>query len=502
MSQRQRQQRQRKSLAKELEENKIVLQELFKADVDITYRELTVGGREALIVYIADLIDSSYLSSTVIKPLMELSFFHQEQEKEITLEYLYKNVLSTSKVDLANDFEDVTKGILAGQGILFLEGSCEALLLSTKAENLRAIEPPVTEVNVRGPREGFVEDIGVNVSMLRRKLKNENLRLEEFNLGARTSTVVYMAYIEDLVKPQLVEEVRQRIQRIEIKGVLDSGYIEQIIDDNPKSFFPTVGSTEKPDKLAGKLLDGRIGILVDGSPFALTIPYLFIEAFQNTEDYSVRPFFVSIIRILRLMGFYFTTMLPAFYVALQGYHQEMLPTTLLVNMSSGREGTPFPVIIEVFIMGVIFEILREAGIRMPRTVGQAVSIVGALVLGESAVQAGIVGPNIVIVVALTAISGFLTPSLNATISILRTYFLISTAFLGMFGWILSLMAVLIHLNSLRSFGIPYLSPIIPFNEGDMKDGFLRFPLLGIAEPPSLLPKNPSQVKDKRSRNKK
>ncbi len=489
-----------RELVSQLEDNKKRLEELLKFGADITYREFTIEGIRGFIVYVDDLIDPQYLSSSVLQPMMELSY--SREQRVLTLEYFAREVLYTSKIEFANTYDDVIGGILSGKGGLFLDDSPKALLLSTKGKNLRNISPPDTEVNVRGSREGFVEDIGINISLLRRRLKDENLKFEVFNLGERTKTIIYVAYIQDLVNPKLVAEVRERLNKVDIEGVLESGYIEQLIEDSPKSIFPTIGNTEKPDKLAGKLLEGRVGIIVDGTPFALTVPYLLIEAFQNTEDYYSRPYFSSIMRLVRLLAFAFTTMLPAFYVALQSYHQEMIPTTLLINMSSGREGIPFPAIVEVVLMGVIFEILREAGVRMPRTVGQAVSIVGALVLGETAVLAGLVSPNLVIVVALTAISGFLIPPLTASISIMRLYFLISTAFLGLFGWLLSFMIVLIHLNSIRSFGLPYLSPIIPLNLGDMKDGLVRFPSAGKGSMSSLLSYRGSKTKSNGKKGKK
>ena len=429
--------------------------------------------------------DRPFLSAAIVEPLLALNNTQSKvPEKDLTLGQVSEEVLCQNQQ--AHFYEEILKGLLSGQTVLFLDGAKEALLCDTYGVKERNVQEPETEASVRGPREGFVERIGINASLLRSKLKDEKLRFEPMVLGKRSHTLVYITYFEGLANPKLVEEVRRRLNSIDIDAILESGYIEQLIEDGPFSIFPTVGATEKPDKLAAKLLEGRVGIMVDGTPFVLTVPYLLVEAFQNPEDYYARPFYASVVRLIRYLAFYITTMLPAFYVAIQTFHQEMVPTHLLIKMSAGREGIPFPVIVEALGMGIMFELLREAGIRMPRSVGQAVSIVGALVIGEAAVQAGFISQSMVIIVALTAISGFLVPPLTAPASLLRFYFLISTSFLGLFGWLMALIALLIHLASLRSFGVPYLSPLMPTNVGDLKDGFIRAPLWMMITRPSLL----------------
>lgn len=480
-----------------LDENQTHLTNAFKSSVDLLFRELWFGKTtKGFLVYLDSLVDRQYISSFIIKPLMDFgSSFGSSlnspdgisgSEQELSLEVLQREVLNNTSIITVDTFDRVVQGILSGQTALFLEGAQKAVLLESFGAETRSVQQPETEMTVRGPREGFIEKIGVNASLLRRKVKDEHLRLEAMNLGERTNTIIYVTYIEGIANPKLVKEVKSRLQAIDIDAILESGYIEQLIEDAPQSIFPTVGATEKPDKLAAKLLEGRVGIMVDGTPFVLTVPYLFVEAFQNSEDYYSRPYYSSVVRLLRYLAFYFSTSLPAFYVAIQSYHQEMVPTMLLINMSAGREGIPFPVIIEALGMGIIYEIIREAGIRMPTTVGQAVSIVGALVIGQAAVEAGLVSQVMVILVASTAISGFLVPPMTAPVTLLRLYFLFTTSLLGMFGWLMSLLAIMIHLLSLRSFGIPYLSPIIPTNLGDLKDGMIRFPFWAMISRPSLL----------------
>ncbi|SHN84938.1 spore germination protein [Desulfitobacterium chlororespirans] len=471
------------NISPNLEENRRRLANSFKNSVDLLFRELRFGKtNKGFLVYLDGLVDRQYISASIIRPLMEF----QGSEPILSLEILRRDVLYNSAIDSVQNFAEVVQGILSGRTALFLEEIEEALLLGTFGAETRNVQQSETEATVRGPREGFVERIEVNASLLRRKIKDQNLRLEPMSLGQRTHTTVYVTYIEGIANPKIVSEVKRRLQSIDIDGILESGYIEQLIEDAPQSIFPTVGTTEKPDKLAAKLLEGRVGILVDGTPFVITVPCLFVEAFQNPEDYYSRPYYASLVRLIRYLAFYLSTTLPAFYVAIQSFHQEMVPTSLLMSMSAGREGIPFPVIVEALGMGVVYEILREAGIRMPHTVGQAVSIVGALVVGEAAVQAGLISQVMVIVVALTAISGFLVPPLTGPVSLLRLYFLVATSFLGMFGWLMALLALVIQLLSLRSFGIPYLSPIVPTNIGDLKDGMIRFPLWAMLSRPSLL----------------
>ncbi|MEL1135477.1 spore germination protein [Desulfitobacterium sp. THU1] len=475
-------------ISESLEEIECQIRSKFGNSADLTFREFGLGPtNQGLLVFIAGLAGHEYISMSILKPLMEFASLRAgDIPLQSLLDVLHRQVLSNSQIVMVNTYAEVTKGLLVGKTALFLEQAESALLLDTFGGKTRSVDQPETEVTVRGPREGFIENLGTNTSLLRRKISDENLRIESMVLGQRTNTQINLAYIEGLANPKLVVELKNRLKSIDIDAILESGYIEQLIEDTPQSIFPTVGSTEKPDKLAAKLLEGRVGVLVDGTPFVLTVPYLFVEAFQNPEDYYARPYYTSIIRLIRSLCFYFSTMLPAFYVAIQSFHQEMLPTSLLINMSAGREGIPFPVIVEALLMGLMYEILREAGVRMPRTVGQAVSIVGALVLGEAAVQAGIVSQAMVIVVSLTAISGFLIPPLTSSMSLLRLYFLIATGFLGMFGWLISILALFIHMANIRSFGVIYLSPLIPSNVGDLKDSMVRLPLWSMISRPSLL----------------
>jgi spore germination protein KA len=345
--------------------------------------------------------------------------------------------------------------------------------------------------------------------MLRRKIKNPDFMLETMKIGVRTKTDVCIAYIGGLADPKLIEEIRRRLKKINTDAILETGYIEQFIEDAPYSIFSTVANSEKPDKVAAKLLEGRAAILVDGSPFVLTVPMLFMESFQAAEDYYSRPVFASITRLLRFTAFLISVLAPALYVALTSFHQELIPTPLLLTMAAAHEGVPFPSVLEAGLMVAAFEILREAGVRLPRPVGQAVSIVGALVIGESAVSAGLIGAPMVIVVSVTAVSSFIVPPQIDSGGILRFMLLILSGVMGGFGIAMGLIAVFIHLASLRSFGTTYLSALAPFNAEDMKDSFVRAPIWKLSKRPhdianqdeirqgsGLKPAPPQETRDK------
>jgi spore germination protein KA len=381
---------------------------------------------------------------------------------------------------------DETLGdLLSGNTILILDQVKEALSIGLRKWEKRSIGEPQTETVVHGPREGFTETLRVNTSMLRRKIKNANLRLEAMTIGEQTHTVICIAYIEGIVKPGLIDELKKRLGAIRADSVLDSGYIEAYIEDAPYSIFPTVGNSERPDTIAGRLLEGRAAIIVDGSPFVLTVPMVFIESFQSAEDYYIRSYFASTLRFIRVLSFLITILAPALYVAITTFHQELIPTQLLFSMTAGRSNVPFPALVEALIMMIMFDILKEAGIRLPKPVGSAISIVGALVIGQSAVAAGLVGTFMIIVVSTTAIASFVVPAQMDAVSLLRYMFLMLAGFLGGFGIIMGFLFMMAYIVSLKSFGVFYLAPITPLNRRGMNDCFVRLPLWKMVKRPFM-----------------
>ncbi|EGW36804.1 spore germination protein [Desulfosporosinus sp. OT] len=472
--------------------NLTVLKERFQNSVDIVFREFKVGfdpNKSAALIYIDGLVNPESINATILKPLM---FDHEREElwKELNqhdlLSFIRDYAVPNNRVQEFSQLQDITDNILRGNSALLLDGFNSALIFDSIGFDSRVIQEPATESVVRGPREGFNESLGTNLSLLRRKIINENLILEQLNLGTRTRTKVCFAYLNGVVNEKLVNEVRARLQRIDVDGILESGYIEQLIEDAPVSIFPTVGNTEKPDILAAKLLEGRIGILVDGTPIALTVPYILVEALQSSEDYYARPYYVTIVRWIRIASLMFALFLPAIYIAIQSFHPDLIPTPLLVSMAKAREGIPFPAYVEVFLMGMIFEILREAGIRMPRPIGQAVSIVGGLVIGEAASKANLVSDTVIIFVALTGIASFVIPSLGDAIPLSRLFLMTWATFLGIFGILMGSIILLIHLVKLRSFGVPYMAPLAPGNLNDLQDVLIKAPTWALNTRPRIL----------------
>jgi len=395
-------------LSPNLESNLQLLKDTMGTSSDIVYHQFnlgTNGSPQAALIMVDGLVDKPTVNNFIIKPLI--------QENNILppfdLATIERSLISVSGIKQVTTFNDVIDNCLAGDTILLVNGYQDALVISTRGWKDRGIKEPDTEAVVRGPKEGFTETLRTNTAMIRRKVKNPNLTFETFTLGQRTKTDVCVAYIKEIAKPELIEEIKKRLESIKTDAILESGYIEQFIEDAPFSPFSTIGNTERPDVVAGKLLEGRAAILVDGTPTTLTVPLLFIESFQSAEDYYSRPYYVSVVRSLRFLSFPISILAPSFYVATTTFHQELIPTPLLITMAAAREGTPFPAVLEAILMGVAFEILREAGIRLPRPVGTAISIVGALVIGEAAVTAGLVSAPLIIVVALTAIASFVVP---------------------------------------------------------------------------------------------
>lgn len=477
------------ALSKDLKENIKIFQGIFEKASDIVIREFKIGTEQqvnAFAIMISGLINEASVNENLIKPLMCL---RQDISKESAFESVKESALPVASILESQTLEDTVTAILSGDTALFIDGTDCALLASIRGWEARGVEEPKTESVVRGPREGFVESLGTNTALLRRKIKNSQLKFEKMTVGKQTRTDVCIAYIQGIANDKILQEVKDRISRIETDSVLESGYIEAFIEDAPYSIFPTVGNSEKPDIVSAKLLEGRIAVLTDGTPYVLTVPYLFIEAFQNSEDYYSRPYLATFTRWLRWLSFFIATFLPALYVAATTFHQELIPTTLLISIASAHDATPFPSVVEALLMQVAFEILREAGLRLPKAVGQAVSIVGALVIGDAAVSAGLVGAPMVVVVALTGIASFVIPALTDVSTIARFVLLILASFSGLYGVMLGFVGFLTHQISLRSFGVPYMSPLAPSTIPELKDVFIRTPWWAMAARPRLIGDN-------------
>ncbi|MFC4560083.1 spore germination protein [Virgibacillus kekensis] len=459
-------------LPSDLAEAEEILRNVYENCSDVMFRSFYIDKKhKALLVYIEGLVNGEELDENVLSPLFQGSDMDSETE-----EVIYKR-LPVSTVKQVRSLSDCIGQISTGNPVILVDKENSGFSVGLSKWDKRAIEEPTAETVVRGPREGFVETISVNTSLIRRKIHSPKLKMMSLNVGDYTETKVIITFVEGLADQTLIDEVTNRISRLNIDGVLESGVLEEFIEDNPHSPFPQILSTERPDVVAANLLEGRVGIIVDGSPHALVVPVTFYSFLQASEDYYQRYIIGTSIRLLRYLFLLISLFLPSMYVALLTFHQEMIPTSLLISIAASREQVPFPALIEALMMEITFEALREAGLRLPKQIGSAVSIVGALVIGEAAVSAGIVSAPMVIVVALTGVASFTIPrySASAAIRMLRFPMIILAGTLGLLGIILGIITIVVHMATIRSFGEPYLSPMAPMKKNEMKDVLMRAP---------------------------
>lgn len=467
----------------ELAANIDLVTTIYNNSTDVKTRTFPLGGStEAFLLFIDGMVNVSLLDQHVLAPLLQA----RANDSKIDFAYIC-SVVTTSQLVIVTTVEDLLHYISNGSVALLVDQLPFGIAISLAGWQQRGIEEPAAESIIRGPREGFTETLGVNTSMLRRKIKDPSLKLTPIQVGRYTKTEVIIAHIDGIANRSLVEEVIRRIEKIDIDGVLESGYIEGLIEDHPYSPFPQIQVTERPDVVSASLLEGRIGILVDGTPFCLIAPTTFFSMLQSPEDYYQRYIISSLIRWLRFLFLFISLLLPSLYVAVLTFHQEMVPTSLLLSIAKSREEIPFPALIEALLMEISFEALREAGVRLPKQVGSAVSIVGALVIGQAATSAGLVSSPMVMVVAITGIASFLLPQYSAGIAIrlLRFPIMFLSGMFGLLGLMLGVIAIIIHLCSIRSLGVPYLQPLAPMKWSEMLDTLMRGPIWSNRKRPSL-----------------
>ncbi|MDQ8734943.1 spore germination protein [Paenibacillus sp. LHD-38] len=462
-------------------DNAAIIDEILGQSADIQKRDFMLCGRPdfaGLCYYIDGMADSSIANAILRALVVSRSELVLDPALLSTAEGIRTTLLSDASVKVCNKIGEGIAGIVSGDTLVIIEGIDQAILVCSKGWEDRSIEEPSSENNVRGPRDGFTESIRTNTVRIRRRIKDPQLRLDAMVIGTRSQTNINIAYIQDLVKEGLVEEVKRRLARIKIDAILESGYIEELIEDAPYSPFNTVQNTERPDKVASALLEGRVAIFIDNTPFVLIVPTFFWQFLQAPDDYYNRYWVGTFFRIVRYIAFMISLILPSVYVMLVSFHHEMIPTALALTIASGREVVPFPVLLEAVLMELAFELMREAGLRMPKPIGQAVSIVGSLIIGQASVQAGLVSPFMVIIVAITGISSFAIPSYSSSLAIriFRFPLLIASGTMGLLGFTTMFFVLLLHALSLRSFGESYLSPASPFRPSDQRDMLLRTPL--------------------------
>ncbi|MBM7691465.1 spore germination protein KA [Peribacillus deserti] len=459
-----------------LPELKEVIKYEFANTADLKVVHIQVKAAEMALFYLESMVDIKSLKEMTAKMMEDSSETSTKLEDSSDLKLFFSNSFGLTKIESMQSKDNLIQALVRGSLVIAAEG-IDIMSLPLPNTEKRSIEEPTSERVIRGPKDGFTESLATNVSLIRRRILNPKLCFEEFTLGENTGTLTYIGYINGLANEDIVKEVKDRIKRIKTDSVLGSGNIEELIADKTATLFPLALNTERPDRVAAKLLEGKIVIIVDGTPFSLLVPAVFNDFFQAAEDYYQPYFMASFLRFIRYLCFMIGLLIPSFYVAAITYHHELIPTQFLLALISQRDGIPFPAMVEVLIMEVTFEILREAAIRTPKHIGQMVSIVGALVIGQAAAESGIISNVMIIIVSITAITNFVSPiyTFGAASRLLRFLLIFAASILGLYGILLVMILIVAHLCSLRSFGIPYLSPVAPFILEDQNDVFFRFP---------------------------
>ncbi|WP_426445714.1 spore germination protein [Paenibacillus sp. S-38] len=419
-----------------------------------------------------DLVTTQVGQGTTVRPEELFRFFEQ-------------GGASTHTAIVLDSFEQAVRDVSHGYIVIFFDLWDKALSYKALGLEKRQVTEPTTEPVVQGPKESTIEELNKNIGMLRMRLKSPHFKLEKFSIESETKTEIAYGYLEGTVNPEVLAEFKTRIHKLKSGEILETSYIEELIEDSPYNPFPQVRYTERPDVVIAELLNGKIIVMVNGTGSTLICPATFAELMQSSEDYYQRTLISSLVRLMRLIAFCIALMLPSVYIALSTFHSELIPTVLLLAILNSREGIPFPAVIEAFIMELFFELLREAGVRLPRPVGSAVSIVGALVIGEASINAGIASPILVIIVALTGIASFAMPQFNFAVAlrILRFPMMLFAAALGGFGLMIALLLLWLHLSNMRPLGQSYLAPLAPFKPIGLRDFLIRAPLQTLLRSP-------------------
>ncbi len=461
----------------QLSKDMSMVKDLLKNDNTVVYRTFenkTAQNLKGCVIFTEVLTNTQVIDHHIISPLINAELKNIRQLPYL-IDTVTEKILEANEIKRFSDVEEALSSLLIGDTLILIDGIPLACAANTKGYPARSISMPETENTVSGPKEAFCEVLVFNMGLLRRKVKNPKLKFKTIEVGKVTKTRVCLSYIEGLCTESLIEKIEARINRYEIDSALDSNYLAELCGDSRYSPFKTVGTTERPDVVVGKLLEGRVAILCDGSPFALTVPFLFVENFQSNEDYYSNFYFAGFTRILRYLSFFLSISLPGLYVALISYHKEMIPLNLLLSIVNSRDAVPFPAALEMVILLLLFDLLREAGLRLPKPIGGTIGTVGGIVLGQSIVSARIVSAEMIIIVAVCAITSFLTPKLDIETIIYRFVILILCSTLGIYGYSLGVIALLVHLSALKSFDVPYLSYISALKPQEIKDVYIRSP---------------------------
>lgn len=471
------------TLSGNLEKDIKLFQDIFKKEAVFRIKRIRVRNTvsfDCAVLYLDGMVDSTQLDDGVIRPLLTVD---RENDSPTLADFVETQILFIRDIKKQTKVSDMLNGIMFGEALILIDGSCESLNVDTKGFKTRGIDEPQDERVLAGPREGFVENALTNLALIRRKLLTPDLCIENMRVGIRSNTQVYVCYLDSLADPKTVEKIKTKIKKMDIDGILDSNYITENIRDNKYSMFKTTGTTERPDVVAAKLLEGRIAIVVNGTPMVVTLPYLFSENFQSDEDYYLNFLVSSVGRILRYISFFLAVSIPAIFIAISSFHRELLPTALAISVASLRGGVPFAPLTECLIMIFVFEILKETGVRMPESLGHALSIVGGLVVGQAAVDARIISTPMLIVIAVSGIAGLMIPKLRGAVFYLRLIYVLLAAFFGLYGFFAGAAITVMHIISLSSFGVDYTVSLKKADFQSLKDTFWRTSWVNMIERP-------------------
>lgn len=473
-------------VSSDIEKNIEFLKDKFKDCDDVIFRRIEVGEKyrvKLAFVSIDGLVSKSELSDYTIENLivnMEHKYEDSDFFKNNFLEFIVNEGISNAEIKEEDDYENLLNRILSGESLMFVDGFEIAIVIGTRGWVLRSINEPQTETVIRGPRDGFTETLRTNTSLVRRRIKDTNLKVKMTKVGRRSQTDVAIMYIEDIVDSKILEEVKKRLNNIDIDAVLDSSILEYLIEDNYLSFFPQIENTERPDSVAASLYEGRVALIVDNSPFALIVPATIGTLLQSSEDHYTRWTEASFIRLMRIVAVFLVILPSALYVAITAYHPGLLPSRLIYYLAASRINVPFPAVIEAMGLELTMEIIREAGTRVSGPIGSTIGIVGGLIIGQAAVEAGIVSNLMIILVAITTIASFAIPSyeLTAALRLCKYIFIVLAGILGLYGIMLGIVLLGSHMVVLNSFGVPFASPYagLGVEQGDLKDTVVKAPV--------------------------
>lgn len=461
----------KRPVEKSLQGNIAYFKARFGDAFDVKYRYCRLCGNEVCFVMIDGMCDSLLATEQIVLPIIEADYDKLRGDK--LLNAAADSVSASIDKAVTNDLNKAIREAIYGNIIMLCENAEFVVMFGVQGFPKRAVLEPDTETQERGSREGFVESFKDNVTMLRRRIGSPVFKTQVIEVGKTSKTRACVCYMSDRVDGQMLDEVVERLKNATLDTVVGSGYLQPFLDGRQPSLFSGVGYTQRPDVLTAKIAEGKICVIVDGTPDALIVPYLFAEHFHSLDDYLKRPYYAAFIRLLKIIAFLFSVFLPGLYVAVCTFHQELIPETMIASITGQESRTPFPVMLEALFIHLVYEVVREAGLRMPKSVGHAISIVGALVVGESAVTAGIISAPMLIVVGLTAVSSFVVSSLYEPVALLRFSFIIVGGFSGLYGIMLCFAVVLINASAINPYGVPFTSPISPTKPGALRDLVFR-----------------------------